>query len=445
MMAGTKSKGKGGSKGQKARAGSKGRGGARRAPARDGGRAALLARANGVTGKGGSSLKARGARGDARPGDTDHPFWRGMGTWLARLLAFAAVVCAAARMMPEPLQRLPYVPILISATPWFALAALLALVLAVLSRRWLTVGVAIACVGLQVAWQLPFFLGGTTVSVQGRHATEADGPDLDDTVARVMTLNVYKGQADAAAVVDLVRDENVEVLALQETTDVFVDQLSAAGIDRYLPYHHVASSDGAFGNGVWSASELADPVDDEVGSSASFMPAGTVAFPNKRIRFVSVHTTAPVPGYWKQWDRSLDELAAMGSRDGAIYVFMGDFNATWDHAAFRDILGTRFSDAARKAGSGLTLTWPANRSVSPGLGVWQRAADGGELETTDSSGVESKAPDTRFDVPPLFGIDHILLDRGINVNGMELREIPGADHAALLGTIEVTDGAGQFN
>ena len=43
-----------------------------------------------------------------------------------------------------------------------------------------------------------------------------------DAYARVMTFNVYKGQADAQSIVNLVRDQRVEVLALQETTDDFV-------------------------------------------------------------------------------------------------------------------------------------------------------------------------------------------------------------------------------
>ena len=37
-----------------------------------------------------------------------------------------------------------------------------------------------------------------------------------------MTFNVYKGAADPQAIVELVRDQRVEVLALQETTGDFV-------------------------------------------------------------------------------------------------------------------------------------------------------------------------------------------------------------------------------
>ena len=224
-----------------------------------------------------------------------------------------------------------------------------------------------------------------------------------DHYARVMTLNVFKGQADPQAVVDLVRDERVEVLALQETTDAFVKQLEADGIGDYLPYSQVSSSDGVYGNGLWSAVALDDPVDDEVHSSASFMPAGTVDMGGVQVRFISVHTTSPQPGYWSQWNRALNELSLMRQKTGTAYVMMGDFNATYDHAAFRGILGSRFSDATRQAGHGLVFTWPANHTG----------------------------------VPAFAGIDHILIDQGMVVGQVQSKHVTGSDHAALLATLQV--------
>lgn len=64
------------------------------------------------------------------------------------------------------------------------------------------------------------------------------------------------------------------------------------------------------------------------------------------MRFVSVHTTSPTNDYWQQWKRSLDELAKLRFDTSRRYVFMGDFNATYDHTPFRNILGNRFSDAS---------------------------------------------------------------------------------------------------
>ena len=308
-------------------------------------------------------------------------------------------------MLPEDLQALPYIPVIVSATPWFVILAVLALILSVISRRWIAMLMALACIGLQVWWQWPFFSASTKLPAAVDAAMASTRADTGDMIARVMTFNVYKGHADAKAIVDIVRDQRVEVLALQETTNDFVKKLDEAGIHSYLPYSQVSSSDGVYGNGIWSATELRRPVDDEVGSSASFMPGGTVTFGGGKaqLRLVSVHTTAPIPGYWSRWKRSLDELASMRSREGSRYVFMGDFNATTDHTPFRNILGNRFSDAARQSGHGFTFTWPSNK----------------------------------LPLPRFAGIDHIVLDKDIIAGQMQVKSVAGSDHAALLATIVV--------
>ncbi|WP_240539241.1 endonuclease/exonuclease/phosphatase family protein [Bifidobacterium sp. SO1] len=328
--------------------------------------------------------------------------------WIAWLLAVAAAVSVAARMLPADMQALPYVPVLVSVTPWFALVAVLALVLALLGRRWVAALVAVLCLAAQVWWQYPFFRASAALPAEAGQAVSGASANTGDRYARVMTCNVYKGRADAAAIVELVRDQRVEVLALQETSDDFVAALDEAGIKDYLPYSQVSTSDGVYGNGLWSAAPLEDPADDDVNSSASFMPGGTVTFvgddaQEMPIRFVSVHTTSPTPGYWAQWKRSLDELALMRSHTDARYVFMGDFNATVDHTPFRMFLGDRFTDAAWQSGHGFTFTWPADKSP----------------------------------LPLFAGIDHIVLDQGIVAGQMQVRRIAGSDHAALLATIAV--------
>ncbi|WP_420837365.1 endonuclease/exonuclease/phosphatase family protein [Bifidobacterium avesanii] len=325
---------------------------------------------------------------------------------LALALGAAAGLGTLARVLPGELMALPYVPIVVAFEPWFALVALVALLLSLASRRWLTALIMIVCIAAQAWWQYPFFSPSSALPSGATRALSTANPNPIDMYARVMTCNVYKGAADAEAIVEAVRDERVEVLALQETTADFVSRLEKAGIGKYLPYSKVSSSDGVYGNGLWSVTPFADTVDDEVDSSASFMPAGTVTFGDGKaqVRFVSVHTTAPVPGYWSLWRKSLDELGMMRSRADRRYVFMGDFNATYDHAPFREFLGDRFTDAARSAGRGLTLTWPTDKSP----------------------------------VPRFAGIDHVVVDRGIVAGRMETKVIPGSDHAALLATIAVS-------
>ena len=110
------------------------------------------------------------------------------------------------------------------------------------------------------------------------------------------------------------------------------------------------------------------------------MPGGTVSFNGgaTQVRFVSVHTTSPPHDYWQQWKR-------------------------YDHTPFRNILGNRFSDASRQAGEGLKFSWPANVDY----------------------------------VPSFAGIDHIVLDSGMQAGQVRTVKVDGSDHKALLAIVRV--------
>ncbi|WEV69720.1 endonuclease/exonuclease/phosphatase family protein [Bifidobacterium sp. ESL0775] len=334
-----------------------------------------------------------------------HGFTRFVCGLIAWVCLLAALLGTVSRQLPEELQSLPYVPVVVAFTPWFALLGLVALVLALASRKWIAALLSLLCLGLQGWWQYSYFVPQNHLDDAAVQAVSGNRANTGDGYARVMTANVYKGRASAKAIVEAVRDQRVEVLAMQETTSPFIHALKAEGINDYLPYFQVASSDHKYGNALFSATPLDSPNDDDVDSSASFMPGGTVSFGSAKtpIRFVSVHTTSPKPGYWGKWRTSLDEVAALRSHKDTKYVLMGDFNATTDHTPFRNVLGTRFHDAAQSAGRGFVFSWPA-------------------------------------DIPhfPKFaGIDHIVLDQGIVAGQVGTLPIPGSDHAALLATIAV--------
>ena len=65
------------------------------------------------------------------------------------------------------------------------------------------------------------------------------GEDRDGLELRVMTANLRVGGADAATIVRLVRDNRVDLLALQEFTPQAQADLTRAGLDALLP-HRVA-------------------------------------------------------------------------------------------------------------------------------------------------------------------------------------------------------------
>lgn len=218
---------------------------------------------------------------------------------LAWVFALASLLGTATHILPESIQAWPYMPVVVSLVPWFALLAIVALVLAVISRRGFAAIMAIAAIGLQIWWQYPFFYNQTKLPRAAIAAVSGASMNTDDGYARLMTCNVYKGRADAQEIVDLVKSEHVEVLALQETTDDFVDALNRAGIADYLPYSQVSSSDGVYGNGLWSATPLGDPADDECGFQR-FVHAGWHGELQRRhharpFRFRAHHFADPKP------------------------------------------------------------------------------------------------------------------------------------------------------
>ena len=155
-------------------------------------------------------------------------------------------------------------------------------------------------------------------------------------------------------------------------------------------------------NGIWTLAPMENVSGNLLPIETSSMPAGTVTVGDRVIRVVSVHPNSPVRGAQDLWDRGLSVIGSLAGYDHA-YLIMGDFNSTWDHARFRELLGSSFVDAGETAGEGFHMTYP-----SDGL-------------------------------PPLIEIDHIVYARnsGIVVSDLETVEVGGTDHRALLGTLEV--------
>ncbi|WDZ89644.1 endonuclease/exonuclease/phosphatase family protein [Nocardiopsis sp. HUAS JQ3] len=311
-------------------------------------------------------------------------------TVLVALAAAGLAVFALLRVLG--LERgWPLVPAL-AFTPYALAAAPLAAVVAGLLRRWgsmaVLTAVTLALAAVVVPRAVPFGV------------TSAGGP-----VVRIMTLNMLGGGADVNRVVSLVRDRKVDVLTLQEVTPDLVRELSAAGLDGLLP-HAVDRSDprGVHGSTVHSAFPLTDAGGGEAGRDAFAMPTAVVRLPEDGdgdgeddvLEVTSVHVPPPLsPAYTDSWRGELEGLAEADDPD-TMRVLAGDFNATLDHAALREVLDAGYLSSAAVLGEGLEPTWPVGRAV-PGL-----------------------------------AIDHVLVHPRMGVDGLEVVEVTGTDHRAVL-------------
>lgn len=271
----------------------------------------------------------------------------------------------------------PLVPLL-AYTPYAAMAALAATLLALGLRRW---GAALAA-GLSAA---------ALIAVVAPRATGDPEPAGSRAVLKVLSANTLGDRGSPQALLDLVRRERPDVLAVQELTPALDARLRAA-----FPYRVVRPRPGTPGTGLYSRLAL----------SGAPAPAGTAfAWTRALVRLpdgarVDVHSVHPVAPLRREsmgpWRRDLRRLPA-APRRGPPRILAGDFNATLDHAELRRVLGQGYRDAAEVVGAGLRPTWPVS---------------GRRL-------------------PPVT-IDHVLADARCTVGAARVLRLTGSDHRPVL-------------
>lgn len=266
-------------------------------------------------------------------------------------------------------------------TPFAALPLTVLLAVHVGMRRWVLSGVTGALVLLNVCWLLPLYVADAV----------PQGPPLT-----VLTANLYFGRADAQALVRQVRDRHVDVLAVEELTPEAVVRLQAAGLEQVLPHSSLLAFRDADGSGLWSRW----PLEKLAPFSARFQsPGALIHTPGGDAIVRVIHAIPATPAgdsaYRADYAAITRQVRAL---DKAIpTVLAGDFNATQDSQAFRDLCDGRFRDASEVAGSGLQRTWGAR----PGSTA-------------------------------LLHLDHVLIDSHLGAASTAVLPLPGSDHRALL-------------
>lgn len=282
---------------------------------------------------------------------------------------------------------------MLAYTPYVLVLSLFALLLVVLCRRWLAAGfLLLAVIALALA-VLPREIGDPERVPGGKSI-------------RILTTNLGVGYANAEQVVDLARARDVDLVAVQELTTEAAAELDAAGFSTDYPHRILQPDAGATGGGIYTRW----PIRDQGSLLAEFhQPVGDVEVPASiPIRFVSVHPMAPTtPARTSQWASEYKSLPPAFSGELPL-VLAGDFNATLDNSAFRELLETGYRDAADVTGEGLVSTWPA--------------------------GIEWKLPVT---------LDHVLAEKGISFGEYDVEKIDGTDHRAVFAELIMPPVSGE--
>lgn len=215
----------------------------------------------------------------------------------------------------------------------------------------------------------------------------------------VASLNVEHGGAEPAMTADAVA--GADIASFVEATPEWVDALPLSFREEF-PYAVGAPLQNNAGSVIFSRYPITS---SEALPTSSFQQwAAVINTPQLgALRYVAVHPCNPYcgPGLWTAEHAELRNW--LSRQDDTPTIVAGDFNAVDDHGPMRQLYADGWRSAASLAGAGYVRTYPANRRV-----------------------------------PPVIGIDHVLVNGRLTATAFSTFNVPYTDHlgvrAVLAGT-----------
>lgn len=323
-------------------------------------------------------MRARPARRDRMP-----TVLRVLAVLLCSLLLAAAVTGLWLHWYPG---RGRFSTALTAGVPITVVGSAVALVVALAARRWILAGIGVVVVAAGVWTQLPLWVADTAPS---------------GTRITLVQSNIKLGAGDVDAVADIVRESDADLVTLNEVTPAAAERIERSALATLMPHRYVEPGTGGVGAAILSRFPLSDTALLD-GYALNSLRA-TVALPGVGDTVVyGLHPIPPYPYDSSRWVREMGMVRAeLHGQRGARVLAGGDFNATWDHRQFRDLLRDGFSDATETAGGRWLPTYPADEWFGP-----------------------------------LIGIDHVIA-RGLRATDVHTVDVAGSDHRALVATLAV--------
>lgn len=232
----------------------------------------------------------------------------------------------------------------------------------------------------------------------------AFGCGLTETEDQIVVLshNTSWDLSDHDALADAVDAADPDIIVFQELhADTAAALAERPELNRY-GFRANEIRRNHYGLAIWSRWEVRDAELVPVGDVPQLQ--AVVDTPDGPVTVRAIHLLAPlsrprVP----RWEAQLAALAAEPVPERAMMV--GDFNATIDHAQFRSLLASGWTDAHEVKGCGLDATWP----------------------------------DGRREPFAILRLDHALVSPGFEVLGVELGPSAGSDHFMVVTTVRLAD------
>jgi endonuclease/exonuclease/phosphatase (EEP) superfamily protein YafD len=222
-------------------------------------------------------------------------------------------------------------------------------------------------------------------------------PAPDAVGVRAASVNLLFSNPVVADAADRLLELDPDVIVFSEYTNQHFETLSAHPLAGRYEYRLDRDRGFSRGMAVWSKFPIEESdTDAEIGRTVD----ATLFGPDGPIRLFSVHLPTPIFDF-PRWEVELAGIGSAASEATQPTLVIGDFNASYWHPVFRDLLGHDLTDAHMAHGAGWSTSWPTDKSF-----------------------------------PPFVRLDHALTGNGLVSTGVDDFRVPGSDHTGFVVTVK---------
>jgi endonuclease/exonuclease/phosphatase (EEP) superfamily protein YafD len=282
----------------------------------------------------------------------------------------------------------PLVVVAQSLTPYLGVVVIAVALVALWTRRLVLVTVAAA-------------IGFGIVVLGTPRAFPDEQPDPIDGAAglEVASVNLLFSNDRIGEVAEQMDQLTADVIVLTEYTEQHQAALLASPVAERYPYRTDRAGPRGDGVAIWSALPVEVAEHPDTDSTSIDV---TVSGPDGAIRVVAVHLPTPLDDF-ESWSHDLRAAAEIGRTVNGPTLLIGDFNASYWHPDFRNVLDAGFVDAHTATGTGFSTSWP-----------------------------------TTWPIPPFVRLDHALTTSGLVTTDVEDFDVAGSDHLGMVVTVAPT-------
>ena len=197
---------------------------------------------------------------------------------------------------------------------------------------------------LLLAWPLVF-------------ASDLPAADPNGTEISVAAINLLFSNPVISDAADDLLLRDADVILFSEYTVRHQSALSAHRVAEAYSYKVEHNRLHASGIALWSKYPIAiNQRPQTMRSAVDILIDG----PDGPIRIFGVHPPTPISTF-EGWIADLETFGELGSAATEPTLIVGDFNASYWHPVFRDLLRSGLSDAHTVHGQGFSTSWPTDK------------------------------------------------------------------------------------